>query len=64
MVPRPVQGVILLFQETEPQRTFSQSQKPTLKVENNSKKIFYMKQYAHNACGTIAIFHVLLNALD
>jgi hypothetical protein len=23
-----------------------------------------MKQYAHNACGTIALFHVILNAVD
>lgn len=64
MVPRPVLGVILLFQDTEKQQTFSKAQKETLKEENNSKKLFYMKQYAHNACGTIAIFHVILNSMD
>ena len=26
--------------------------------------MFYMKQLAHNACGTIALFHIVLNALD
>jgi hypothetical protein len=23
-----------------------------------------MKQYAHNACGTIALFHVIVNCLE
>ena len=23
-----------------------------------------MKQFAHNACGTIALFHIILNALS
>ena len=26
--------------------------------------MFYMKQLAHNACGTIALFHIVLNAHD
>jgi hypothetical protein len=26
-------------------------------------EIFYMKQYAMNACGTIALFHIIANAL-
>jgi len=28
-----------------------------------SNSVFFMKQYAHNACGTIAMVHVVLNAL-
>ena len=29
-----------------------------------SPNIFYMKQYAKNACGTIALFHILMNNID
>lgn len=64
MIVGPVQGVIFLFQETEPQRAFATAEKPTLNAANNTNNLFYMKQLAHNACGTIALFHVLLNAVD
>ena len=34
-------------------------------MENNkvTPNIFYMKQYAKNACGTIALFHILMNKI-
>ena len=64
MIVGPSQGVIFLFQETEPQRTFATAEKATLNAANNTPNLFYMKQLAHNACGTIALFHVLLNAVD
>lgn len=28
------------------------------------KNLFYMRQYLHNACGTIALFHAVLNNLE
>lgn len=64
MIPKPVQGIILLFQVTEPQKLFLEEEKKTLNAENNSKKVFYMKQLANNACGSIALFHVILNSQD
>ena len=62
MIPNPVVGVILLYEINQAQKTFTHTQEESLKEENNSKNLFYMKQLAHNACGTIALFHVLLNA--
>ena len=34
-------------------------------LENNkvTPNIFFMKQYAKNACGTIALFHIVMNKL-
>lgn len=32
--------------------------------QNKKYDLFYMKQFAHNACGTIAMFHVILNNKD
>jgi ubiquitin carboxyl-terminal hydrolase L3 len=33
-----------------------------LKPEEVPAHLFFMKQYARNACGTIALFHIILNA--
>lgn len=64
MVVGPIHGVIFLFMETEMQRTFAEAEKASLNAANNTHNLFYMKQLAHNACGTIALFHVLLNSVD
>mmetsp|Transcript_30291 Transcript_30291/g.34954 ORF Transcript_30291/g.34954 Transcript_30291/m.34954 type:complete len:243 (+) Transcript_30291:35-763(+) len=63
ILPQPVQALIFLFDETKPQRAFKKEQKAKLEASGQfiDEELFYMKQYAKNACGTIAAFHVLLN---
>ena len=64
MLPKPCLGIMLLFEQTPVQVDFKKNQKETLNPENVPKDVFFMKQFAHNACGTIALFHIILNALQ
>jgi ubiquitin carboxyl-terminal hydrolase L3 len=63
---KPVLAFILLFPCTENYENHRKQQDEKLK-ENPPKtpeNLFYMKQYLHNACGTVALFHSILNNLD
>lgn len=64
MVPKPVLGILLLFEETTVQNAFNETQKDLLKPEEIPKNVFFMKQKAINACGTIGLFHIVLNAKE
>ena len=64
MIPKPALGIIFLSQCTPVQNDFKEAQAPALKPEEAPVNVFYMKQLAHNACGTIALFHIVLNALE
>lgn len=62
MIPQPVLGIIFLYEVTPVQTNFQNQQEPSLKPEEIPQDIFFMKQYAQNACGTIALFHIAINA--
>jgi ubiquitin carboxyl-terminal hydrolase L3 len=63
MIPQPVLGVLFLYEVTPVQSEHSHNQDATLHPEQVPQDIFFMKQYAQNACGTIGLFHIILNAL-
>ena len=54
---------MFLYQTTPAQVAFKNTQADQLDPATVPKEIFYMKQYAQNACGTIALFHIILNSL-
>lgn len=63
MVPQPVLGLLFLYQCTPAQTAFKNTQADQLDPATVPNEIFYMKQFAQNACGTIGLFHIILNAL-
>ncbi|GAM22246.1 hypothetical protein SAMD00019534_054210 [Acytostelium subglobosum LB1] len=66
MVPKPCVAVILLFPITksyEIQRYKLQNEIEE-KGQHVSDKVYFMKQYIGNACGTIGVIHSVLNNAD
>jgi len=63
MLIKPVLGVVFLYEINEKQTSFFKEEAKNLENNKVSPNLFYMKQYAKNACGTIALFHVIMNAL-
>ena len=63
MIPQPVKGIVILFPVTEKYETFRKQEDQTLSPEY-PKSLTFMKQTISNACGTIALLHVLLNNED
>lgn len=53
---------MMLYQVTPVQNAFTNQEADTLDPAAAPNDLFYMKQYAQNACGTIALFHIVLNA--
>lgn len=64
MIPKPVLGILMLYEETPAQNAFKDVEAAQLKPEEVPKNVFFMKQKAINACGTIALFHMILNAKE
>jgi ubiquitin carboxyl-terminal hydrolase L3 len=62
MIPKPVLGVLFLYECTPVQTEHAHQQEASLHPEQVPHDIFFMKQYAQNACGTIGLFHIILNA--
>lgn len=62
MLPKPVLGILFLYEETPVQKQHKEQESHHLKPEEAPPSVFFMKQYARNACGTIALFHIALNA--
>uniref|UniRef100_U5EVC7 Ubiquitin carboxyl-terminal hydrolase n=1 Tax=Corethrella appendiculata TaxID=1370023 RepID=U5EVC7_9DIPT len=65
-VSQPVKAVILLFPCSEAYEQHRAQQDELLKKKDNSypDTMFYTKQFIHNACGTIALVHGILNNID
>ncbi|XP_070501400.1 ubiquitin carboxyl-terminal hydrolase [Chironomus tepperi] len=63
---KPVLAFILLFPCTENYENHRKQQDEEMKANppKTPENLFYMKQYLHNACGTVALFHSILNNLD
>lgn len=66
MVPRPVIAVILLFPTSDKYEEHRNQQEAELKEKGQtvSDKVYYLKQYVQNACGTIALIHSIANNTD
>lgn len=64
MLPPNVKAFILLFPCTENYEKHRKQEDEELKGKKVNSDLFYMRQYLHNACGTIALFHAVLNNLD
>lgn len=62
MIPQPVLGILFLYEETPVQQAHKEAESHHLKPEETPANVFFMRQYARNACGTIALFHIILNA--
>lgn len=54
---------MMLYQCTPVQTAFNNQEADHLDPTIVPQDLFYMKQFAQNACGTIALFHIILNAL-
>lgn len=63
LIPKPVKSLILLFPCSDNYEAHRTEQDEKLKQNPPAvpSNIFYMKQYIHNACGTIALVHAILN---
>ena len=63
MLGKPVLGIVFLYEINEKQSEFKKKEAASLENNKVTPNIFYMKQYAKNACGTIALFHILMNKI-
>jgi ubiquitin carboxyl-terminal hydrolase L3 len=66
IIPQPVKSVILLFPCSDAYEAHRAKENESL-TANPPKypdDLFYMKQVIHNACGTIALVHGVLNNAD
>lgn len=63
MIPKPCLGILLLYEESPAQNTFKEAESANLNPHEVPGNVFFMKQRAMNACGTIGLFHIILNAL-
>lgn len=65
MLLKPVRALILLFPCTDNYEAHRKAEDEELKDKQAApEKLFYMRQYLHNACGTIALFHAILNNMQ
>ncbi|XP_055626379.1 ubiquitin carboxyl-terminal hydrolase [Toxorhynchites rutilus septentrionalis] len=65
-VPSPLKSLIFLFPCSNVYEEFRAKEDEELKAINieHPENLFYMRQYVHNACGTIALVHAVLNNPD
>ncbi|XP_038114728.1 ubiquitin carboxyl-terminal hydrolase-like [Culex quinquefasciatus] len=65
-VPSPLKSLIFLFPCSDVYEEFRAKEDAELKAKNieHPKDLFYLRQYVHNACGTIALVHAVLNNPD
>lgn len=66
MVPKPVKAVVFLYPISAVQETHREEESARIEGEGQtvSDKVYYMRQYVGNACGTVGILHALCNAKD
>ncbi|KAF2073742.1 hypothetical protein CYY_004944 [Polysphondylium violaceum] len=66
MVQKPIAAVILLFPITDAyeQNRYKLEDEITEKGQILSDKVYFMRQYIGNACGTIGVIHSVLNNSD
>lgn len=66
LVPSPLKSLIFLFPCSDAYEKYRAKEDEELKTKNiqHPKNLFYTRQYVHNACGTIALVHAVLNNPD
>ncbi|KAL1456126.1 hypothetical protein WDU94_000876 [Cyamophila willieti] len=66
IVPQPILALIMLFPCTDKYEEHVKQEEKELaeKGQEVSKDIYFMKQFIHNACGTIALIHSVANNLN
>ncbi|VVC45363.1 Peptidase C12, ubiquitin carboxyl-terminal hydrolase [Cinara cedri] len=66
IVPRPVASVIMLFPYNDAYKQRKNEEELQLKDKGQevSDDIYFVKQYVHNACGTMALIHSVANNRD
>lgn len=66
ILPKKTRAFILLFPCTENYEKHRKEEDEALKnnVPKTPENIFFMRQYLRNACGTVALFHAILNNLQ
>lgn len=64
MIPQPALGLVFLYECTPAQTAFKNTEADQLDPATVPIEMFYMKQYAQNACGTIALFHIIANSMS
>uniref|UniRef100_A0A182YC83 Ubiquitin carboxyl-terminal hydrolase n=1 Tax=Anopheles stephensi TaxID=30069 RepID=A0A182YC83_ANOST len=66
MVPKPVKSLIFLFPCSKAHEEYRAKEDEELKAKNveHPKSLFFTRQFVHNACGTIAVIHAILNNPD
>uniref|UniRef100_A0A1A9W0Q2 Ubiquitin carboxyl-terminal hydrolase n=1 Tax=Glossina brevipalpis TaxID=37001 RepID=A0A1A9W0Q2_9MUSC len=65
-IPKPVKSLILLFPCSETYEKHRDEEQKRLAEEELTfpKDLFYMRQFTHNACGTVALIHSVANNRD
>ncbi|XP_075230275.1 ubiquitin carboxyl-terminal hydrolase [Lycorma delicatula] len=66
VVPRPALALIMLFPSNDKYEEYKKQQEDEIKEKGQKvpDDIYFLKQYVHNACGTIALIHSVANNLD
>ncbi|EGR30024.1 ubiquitin carboxyl-terminal family 1 protein, putative [Ichthyophthirius multifiliis] len=62
MLPKPCVAVVFLFPITE--NTIKYDQEEEKKQQQVDAKVYFMKQFARNACGTVGVMHAMLNMIE
>lgn len=63
MIQQPALGLLFIYEITPVHEQHRQAEAEQIEKDGQvvSPNLFYMKQYAENACGTIGVFHILGN---
>ena len=63
MVPKPVLGMLLVFPYNDKFKDFRAKEKAEIAEKGQfvDPDLFFMKQFASNACGSVGIYHILGN---
>ncbi|XP_076298304.1 ubiquitin carboxyl-terminal hydrolase [Lasioglossum baleicum] len=70
LVPKPVVAIILLYPLRKKGNNTLEATEEVVEDQGTTAStpidpsVYYMKQYIHNACGTIALIHSVANNLD
>jgi ubiquitin carboxyl-terminal hydrolase L3 len=63
MIPKPCHGLLFIFPHTQNHDNHRKAEQEQIEADGQvvDSELFYMHQYARNACGTIGVFHILGN---
>lgn len=66
VVPRPALALIMLFPSNDKYEEYKKQEEEEIKGKGQKvdEDLYFLKQYVHNACGTIALIHSVANNLD